>query len=393
MDIPQKDIVEMNSHVFKINRGKNIVKALFEGNILTIYVMHGIIQMNSDLFNEAALYILSDEKVAVRLFVRFLKKYFPEFAKISSSKDIDGTIYVNTKFKLKTSFQFNRENNGNHVHNNIDTAHFIIGNDSSKTFDMIFINFRGCDFTALAWNLFKEDPVDVIRYARIFPYKTERTNKRLKQMYDSLSPSEKLEVELDLQKGYVMNITSEEKEFLIKALGGGIYDPSIESVFNGNFAGVEIKSRKIFFEFKEDRVIIAEFSYANVDMIRRIILKIPNADPVYSNVENGHYIICDSSYGWRIIQIFSSSNYLGLGHYGHDGKLERYFGTISFRRFTVLSEYGWKLLRESPITTIRYTRECDQKLYDADDNFKKKINEIYNEMTDSDKLLLELGCD
>ena len=78
MDIPQKDIVEMNSHVFKINRGKNIVKALFEGNILTIYVMHGIIQMNSDLFNEAALYILSDEKVAVRLFVRFLKKYFPD---------------------------------------------------------------------------------------------------------------------------------------------------------------------------------------------------------------------------------------------------------------------------------------------------------------------------
>ena len=190
-----------------------------------------------------------------------------------------------------------------------------------------------------------------------------------------------------------MNITSEEKEFLIKALGGGIYDPSIESVFNGNFAGVEIKGRKIFFEFKEDRVIIAEFSYANVDMIRRIILKIPNADPVYSNVKNGHYIICDSSYGWRIIQIFSSSNYLGLGHYGHDGKLERYFGTISFRRFTVLSEYGWKLLRESPTTTIRYTRQCDQMLYDADDNFKKKINEIYNEMPDSDKLLLELGCD
>ena len=94
-----------------------------------------------------------------------------------------------------------------------------------------------------------------------------------------------------------MNITSEEKEFLIKALGGGIYDPSIESVFNGNFAGVEIKGRKIFFEFKEDRVIIAEFSYANVDMIRRILLKIPNADLIYSNVDEGHYIICDSSYG------------------------------------------------------------------------------------------------
>ena len=190
-----------------------------------------------------------------------------------------------------------------------------------------------------------------------------------------------------------MNITSEEKEFLIEALGGGIYDPSIESVFNGNFAGVEIKCRKIFFEFKEDRVIIAEFSYANINMIRRIILKIPNAELVYSNVEDEHYIICDSSYGWRIIQVFSSSNYLGLGHYGYDGKLERYFGTISFRHSTVLSEYGWKLLRESPVTTIRYTRECDQTLYDADDDFKKKINEIYNEMSDSDKLLLELDCD
>ena len=190
-----------------------------------------------------------------------------------------------------------------------------------------------------------------------------------------------------------MNITSEEKEFLIKALGGGIYDPSIESVFNGNFAGVEIKGRMIFFQFKEDRVIIAEFSYANVDMIRRIILKIPNADPVYSNVDEGHYIICDSSYGWRVIPHWISSDYLGLGHYGYNGKLERYFGTISFGHSTVLSEYGWKLLRESPITTIRYTRQCDQRLYDADDNFKKKINEIYNEMSDSDKLLLELGCD
>ena len=190
-----------------------------------------------------------------------------------------------------------------------------------------------------------------------------------------------------------MNITSEEKEFLIKALGGGIYDPSIESVFNGNFAGVEIKGRMIFFQFKEDRVIIEEFSYDIVDVIRRIILKIPNANLVYSNVDDKHYIICNSSYGWRIIPAYYSSNYLELGHYGYDGKLERYFGTIIFRHSTVLSEYGWKLLRESPITTIRYTRECDKTFYDVDDNFKKKINEIYNEMSDSDKLLLELGCD
>ena len=190
-----------------------------------------------------------------------------------------------------------------------------------------------------------------------------------------------------------MDITSEEKEFLIKALGGGIYDPSIESVFNGNFAGVEIKGRMIFFQFKEDRGVIEEFSYDNVDMIRRIILKIPNANLVYSNVDDGHYIICNSSYGWHIIPAYWSSNYLELGHYGYDGKLDRYFGTISFRHSTVLSEYGWKLLRESPITTIRYTRECDKTLYDVDDDFKKKINEIYNEIPDSDKLLLELGCD
>ena len=190
-----------------------------------------------------------------------------------------------------------------------------------------------------------------------------------------------------------MNITSEEKEFLIKALGGGIYDPSIESVFNGNFAGVEIKGRMIFFQFKEDRGIMEEFGYDIVDVIRRIILKIPNANLVYSNVDDKHYIICNSSYGWRIIPAYYSSNYLELGHYGYDGKLERYFGTIIFRHSTVLSEYGWKLLRESPITTIRYTRECDKTFYDVDDNFKKKINEIYNEMSDSDKLLLELGCD
>ena len=34
MNIPQKDIVEMNSHVFKISPGENIVKALSEGKIL-----------------------------------------------------------------------------------------------------------------------------------------------------------------------------------------------------------------------------------------------------------------------------------------------------------------------------------------------------------------------
>lgn len=193
-----------------------------------------------------------------------------------------------------------------------------------------------------------------------------------------------------------MNITSEEKEFLAKVLCRDVYDPKIEALFNGDFAGVDIDGRRVYFVFKENRFTIAAFvRYGDGDMIRRIISKLPNTDVVYHNVDSDHYhyIICDSSYGWRIIQIFSSSNYLGLGHYGYDGKLERYFGTISFRHSTVLSEYGWKLLRESPITTIRYTRECNQMLYDADDDFKKKINEIYNEMSDSDKLLLELGCD
>lgn len=189
-----------------------------------------------------------------------------------------------------------------------------------------------------------------------------------------------------------MDITSEEKEFLIEALCGDIYNPRIESIFNGNFAGVEISGRTALFVFK-NRVIFSALTYADVNMILRIILKIPNADLVYSNVKNEYYIICDSSYEWRIIPTYWSHNYLGLGHYGYDGELERCFGNISFRHSTVLSEYGWKLLRESPITTIRYTRECDQMLYDADDDFKKKINEIYNEMSDSDKLLLELGCD
>ena len=197
MDIPQQDINEMNSHVFKINRGENIVKTLSEGNILTIYIVNGIIQMNNGIFNEIRLFSLTGGKAAVRLFLRFLKKYFPEFAKISSSKDVDFTVYVNTKFKLKTSFQLNRENNENHVYSNVYNAHFTIADDLSKTSETVVINFRECDFTALAWNLFKEDPADVIRYARTFPDKTERTNRRLKQMYDSLSDSDKLLLEID----------------------------------------------------------------------------------------------------------------------------------------------------------------------------------------------------
>ena len=197
MDIPQKDIVEINSHVFKINRGENIVKTLSEGNILTIYIVNGIIHMNNGIFNEIRLFSLTGGKAAVRLFLRFLKKYFPEFAKIISSKDVDFTVYVNTKFKLKTSFQLNRENNENHVYSNVYNAHFTIADDSSKTSETVVINFRECDFTALAWNLFKEDPADVIRYARTFPDKTERTNRRLKQMYDSLSDSDKLLLEID----------------------------------------------------------------------------------------------------------------------------------------------------------------------------------------------------
>ena len=191
-----------------------------------------------------------------------------------------------------------------------------------------------------------------------------------------------------------MNITSEEKEFLVEALSRYVYDPNIESVFNGDFAGAEIKGRKIYLVFKESRATIAAFIHADaVNIVRRILLKLPNADLVYSNVYKGHYIICDSSYEWRVIPSWSSSDYLALAHYDYSSGFERYFGTISFGHSTVLSEYGWKLLRESPVTTIRYTRECDQRLYDADDNFKKKINEIYNEMPDSDKLLLELGCD
>lgn len=197
MDIPQKDIIEMNSHVFKISRGENIVKTLSEGKILTIYIVNGIIQMNNGIFNEIRLFSLAGNKAAVRLFLRFLKKYFPEFVKISSSKDVDFTVYVNTKFKLKTSFQLKRENNKNHVYSNVYNAHFTITDDSSKTHETVAINFRECDFTALAWNLFKEDPADVIRYARTFPDKTERTNRRLKQMYDSLSDSDKLLLEID----------------------------------------------------------------------------------------------------------------------------------------------------------------------------------------------------
>ena len=196
MDIPQKDIVEMNSHIFKINRGENIVKTLSEGNILTIYIVNGIIQMNNGIFNEICLFGLTGGKAAVRLFLRFLKKYFPEFAKIISSKNVDFTVCVNTKFKLKTSFQLNRENNENHAYSNVYNAHFTIADDSSKTSETVVMNFRECDFTALAWNLFKEDPADVIRYARTFHDKTERTNRRLKQMYDSLSDSDKLLLEI-----------------------------------------------------------------------------------------------------------------------------------------------------------------------------------------------------
>ena len=197
MDIPQKDIVEMNSHIFKINRGENIVKTLSEGNILTIYIVNGIIQMNNGIFNEIRLFSLTGGKAAVRLFLRFLKKYFPEFAKIISSKNVDFTVCVNTKFKLKTSFQLNRENNENHAYSNVYNAHFTIADDSSKTSETVVINFCERDFTALAWNLFKEDPADVIRYARTFHDKTERTNRRLKQMYDSLSDSDKLLLEID----------------------------------------------------------------------------------------------------------------------------------------------------------------------------------------------------
>ena len=191
-----------------------------------------------------------------------------------------------------------------------------------------------------------------------------------------------------------MNITSEEKEFLIYVLCRGIYDPKIESIFNGNFAGVKIDGRIMLFIFKDGDVFrFKASSYAEVNMIRRIILMLPNADLVYSNVKDEYYIICDSSYEWRVIPAYWSNNYLQLAHYNYSCESERYFGAISFRHSTVLSEYGWKLLRESPVTTIRYTRECDPMLYDADDDFKKKINEIYNEMSDSDKLLLELGCD
>ena len=197
MDIPKKDIDEINSHIFKISRGENIVKALSEGKILAIYIVNGIIQMNNGIFNEICLFGLTDHKASVRLFLRFLKKYFPEFVKISSSKNVDFTIYINTKFKVKTSFQLDRENNENHAYSNVYNAHFTITDDSSKTHELVVINFRGCDFTALAWNLFKEDPADVIRYARTFPDKTERTNRRLKQMYDSLSDSDKLLLEID----------------------------------------------------------------------------------------------------------------------------------------------------------------------------------------------------
>ena len=197
MDIPKKDIDEINSHIFKISRGENIVKALSEGKILAIYIVNGIIQMNNGIFNEICLFGLTDHKASVRLFLRFLKKYFPEFVKISSSKDVDFTIYINTKFKVKTSFQLDRENNENHAYSNVYNAHFTITDDSSKTHELVVINFRGCDFTALAWNLFKEDPAVVIRYARTFPDKTERTNRRLKQMYDSLSDSDKLLLEID----------------------------------------------------------------------------------------------------------------------------------------------------------------------------------------------------
>lgn len=196
MDIPQQDIDEMNSHIFKISRGENIVKALSEGKILMICIVNQIVQMYNGILNETCDFSLTDDKAAVRLFLRFLKKYFPEFAKITSSKDVDITIYVNTKFKLKTSFQLNRENNGNRAYRNVHIAYFIVTDDSSKTFETVAINFRKCDFTALAWNLFKEDPADVIRYARTFPDKTERTNRRLKQMYDSLSDSDKLLLEI-----------------------------------------------------------------------------------------------------------------------------------------------------------------------------------------------------
>ena len=194
-----------------------------------------------------------------------------------------------------------------------------------------------------------------------------------------------------------MDLSKEEKDYVIKALCEDNYDPRIEGMFNGDFAAVEINDGGAFsvfnIIFKKDERPFLSFTKGDADAIRKIILKIPNTEVVYRNACADYYIICDSSYGWRVIPQWHSPNHLELGHYGNDGKLERRFGTIWFDHNTVLSEYGWKLLRESPVTTIRYTRECDQTLYDAGDDFKKKINEIYNEMSDSDKLLLELGCD
>ena len=98
MDISQKDIDEINSHILKISRGENIVKTLSEGKILMICIVNEIVQMYNGISNEIRLFSLAGNKAAVRLFLRFLKKYFPEFAKISSSKDVDFTVYVNTKF-------------------------------------------------------------------------------------------------------------------------------------------------------------------------------------------------------------------------------------------------------------------------------------------------------
>lgn len=190
-----------------------------------------------------------------------------------------------------------------------------------------------------------------------------------------------------------MGITKNERDYVIKALCGDIYDPKINGIFDGDFAGVEINGDEMLFVFKECKLPFAAFNTGDIDKIREIILKLPNTNVVYHDVNRAHYIICDESYGWRVIPNWISSDYLGLDHPGNDGTSEIYFGAMSFRVSTVMSDYGWKLLRESPVTTIKYTKYCNQKLYDADDDFKKKINEIYDNLSDSDKLLVELGCD
>lgn len=195
--IPQKDIIEMNSHLFALKGGVNILKPLTEGKVLTIYIMRGAIQMNSDVFVDEGLYILRDGNASTRIFLRILKKYFPEFVKISSSRDVNGSVYVNTNSTLKTTFQLNREANGCDTYDENNMAHLSVADASNTAFDTVVINFSKTDFTKLAWELFKRDPVDVIRYSRHFPNKTEGTKKHLAELYDSLSDSDKLLLEID----------------------------------------------------------------------------------------------------------------------------------------------------------------------------------------------------